>query len=591
MLREYQVAIKSRIRYPATLLQPLTNPTPAESPATTLHPQVRYTLQTAPLPVPGNWHRAEWSHWQPSGDNPFIDWQRQAPLVSPWYYRRRPDGVLELLHEREAPGWYHALRTSATWFLQWVAPDPKRTTWTTTEPYTVGEARCEYRLLRKTAQETVYVKRFLGLVNPTLQGKLTLQLSGELRYTLRNRDQVIIAVSGTLQEQSISEGRVVSDSVNQLDVRLVRERPVAETQRKAWGTHWAQLRKTGKLRTIVALPTPEENRLARAQASLGTRTLAQLIEEIRALDKQTQPVENEQLIPLQLALEGALILYPSEAEAFALTHLAQLQTPSPSFWVILGAVSAVERGGALLLRAFKEARSPEIRLILLRQMTFLGRVEPSEFRTLWELYQKERDPDLQTQMELTLAAWVSGLPSELPLEARLFLGRVVRALREAEQAQDESRLRHWIGVLGNTRRAEVVPILEQFARRGTETQRKAALESLSSFPQPEVTELLVRLAGLEPSGAVRGVLVRALRQRWSQSPKVRETLAQLAFNDPEVSVRLAVVEALGSLAAGDAEALQLLVRVSKQNSEERVRRQALIALAALHAQGIAIPKE
>lgn len=591
MFREYQISLRSRLRYPATLLQSLTKPTPAQSPTTTLQPQVRYTLQIAPLPLPGNWYRAEWRDWQPSGDNPFIDWQRQAPRVSPWYYRVRQDGVLELLQESNVPGWYHALRTSAIWVFQWVAPDPKRTTWTTTEPYMTGEVRCEYRLLDRTPKETVYAKRFLGLVNPQLQANLTLQLSGELRYTLRNRDQAIVAVSGTIQEQSVSEGQVVSESVNQLEIRLVRERSISETQRKAWATQWARLRKGGQLRTIVTLPTPEEDRIARAQASLGNRTLDQLIEEIRALDKQAQPIANEQTIPLQLALEGALIVYPAQAEAFALAHLSQAQAPSPSFWVILGAVSAVERGGAILLRAFEQVRIREIQLILLRQMTFLGRVDPSTFRALWELYQKEDDSELQNQMELTLAAWMSGLPSELPLEARLFLGKVVRALREAEQTQDENRLRYWIGVLGNTRRAEVVPTLEQFARRGSETLRKAALESLAGFPQPQTTELLVRLAGLEPSGAVRGVLVRALGQRWSQSPKVRETLEQLAFNDPEVNVRLAVVEVLGGLASNEAEALRLLVRISKQNSEERVRRQALIALAALHAQGIAIPKE
>ncbi|MFQ3610750.1 MAG: HEAT repeat domain-containing protein [Fimbriimonadales bacterium] len=591
MLKEYQVHLRSRVRYPATLLQALTDPNSPQAPTATLNLQVRYKLETVPLPVAGGWYRAQWSGWQASGENPFLDWQRQAPLVTPWFYRVRPDGVLELLQESQAPGWYHGLRTSATWLFQWVAPDPKRTAWNTTEPYTSGEVRCEYRQLQRTNKETLYSKRFLGLVNPVLQGNLTIQVSGELRYTLRNRDQVIVAVSGSIREASVSEGRVVSETVNQVQVRLIRERPVSDTQRRAWVSQWSQLRRGGQLRTVVALPSPEEERLARARAMMGHRALPQLIEEIRALDKRPQPVENEQLIPLQLALEGALTLYPKQAEEFATAHLAQVESPSPSFWVILGAVSGSERASAILLRGFEQARSREIQLLLLRQMAFAGRTTVPEFRTLWTRYQTIDDPELRTQMELTLSVWVAGLPTPLPPEAQQFVDKAIQAMNEAEQAEDENRLRYWIGILGNMRRQEVLPSLERLARRGSETLRKTAVEALQAFTQPEVTDLLVKLVPLEPAPAVRGAIAKALAQRWTLSPQVPQILERLVFNDPEPGVRLAVVDALVGLAARNDTALRLLVRISRQNSEERVRRQALIGLAALHAQGVSIPRE
>ncbi len=589
-LHEYEVSLQSEARYPANPFETLSSPSASTTPPTmvTLNSTLRYRLQLVALPTPSGWRRAEWRNWQITGAMPQDEWRRLAAQVSSWYYRARPDGVVEILQTASDTLERHALRASATWFLQWVPPKTgKPHQWTSQEPYVSGDVVCEYRIERQTRTETTYRKRFVRFANPELGGGRTQTLSGELRYTLRNRDGVILSASGTLREATKFQDKTISESVNRLQMRLVRERPANPHQVRQWSAQLERQRAQARLRTVVSLPTPEEERIARARSLLGQRTISELISEIKALDSLSNP-EQSQLITFQLALEGAFVLKPEPTRRFAQAHLAQATMPTPSVWVVLGALSADEQASAVLLHTLLNNPNKEIQLIVVRQMALLSQVKPTEFSALWNHYQEETDLELRSAIGLTLSAWVSALPDSTTSP---FLDHLQQQAEQAEAQGDETQWRYWIGAIANTRRPRFLPLLERWVRRGSEPIREAVTDALSPFVSPETTQLLMRLASIEPTPSVRAKIGQALCQRWTSAPEVRREVERLLFNDPDTGVRTALVEALVGVSANDADALRLLVRASRENSDEQVRRRALIALASLHAQGVQVPKE
>ncbi len=587
--REYQVHLIAQAQYPLNLFGRLEGASQNTTPQVKLTTGVQYRLLIAPLSTPKGWFRAEWSDWRPSGE-PVIDWSTQAPQVSPWYYRLLPNGTIEILNTPEDPPWAHTLRASAVWFLQFVKPTSASAEWTVNEPYTSGEVVCRYRREKQTRTETHYRKQIVRLVNPKLMGDLILKLEGELRYVVRTRDHTVLSIEGTIREQSLAQGEVVSQSVNRVQVRFVREKPVPASLVSKWQSQLRQFQSQGRLLTVVNLPTPEEERLLRARALMGQRTLSTLALEIRALDELATPPEPSQTIPLQLALEGALVLYPNEARTFAETLLTQRSTPTQSFWVVLGAVSSSEQADTILLNALQRSTSNEVRLILARQMTLIRTVDPKNFTALWNLYQQTSEEELKSALGIALGAWVARLPESSRTLAQPFLVYLRKQLEEAELSQNEERIRYWLTVVSNTQLEQFLPFWERIARRGSEALRESVADLLTSLTSEKFTQLLVRWVSIEPAGVVRAKLARVLGQRWGHR-EVSRLLERLLFNDPDQSVRLAITDALANLAANNESAMRLLVRASRENSDERVRRQALLNLASLHAQGVSVPKE
>ncbi len=584
--REYQVILSSQAQYPANPFATLSGESP-QSEKIRLNARLQYRLRLNP--VLSQYYRAEWLDWNIQG-LPEAEWKQQAKRVSPWYYRVRSEGTIEVVQREAETLEHHALRVSALWFLQWLKPNERRSEWTVEEPYPSGKVVCRYRRERQTRTETAYRKQFLRFVGSANPKQLEQRITGELRYTFRNRDSALLSVEGVVREQSFSKGTLVSESVNRVQVRLLRERPIDPALVAKWRQEAEATKTASQWRNLVSLPTPEDERQAQARARLGGRSLRQLIEEIQALGNQKGELPPEQQIPLQLALEGAFVLYPNDTTRFAEQLLNETTEPKASFWVVLGAVSGSETGASILLSAYQRNRSPEIQLILARQMVLTKGVNPTLFEQLWQVYQSESDPTLRSALGLALGSWAGQVASRARKAVEPYFEYVHTQIREAEQSQNEEQLRYWLDVTANIGSLEFFPFWERIARRGAEPLRRAVAEMLSSIPTEQTARLIGELVPIEPSATVRALLAQTLIKFWGQFPSVPKQLAQILFNDPDPNVRIAVVDGLVGLAAQHQEAMQILVRASRENSEESVRRRALIGLASLHAQGVPVPR-
>lgn len=570
---------------------PEDNPSATQSPELELRQRFRYTLTLSRLDSAT--FEARWTNWEV--ETPLTPELKQLlaeiQRLSPAYYRRATAGTIELFSPAGREAWQRQAVASILYPFQFVRPSgTNQAEWRTEEQHPSGRVRCRYRLVRTEKNGVQVVNKVVEAVVLSEEeqrlGK-THTIKGHLEYRL-DAAGTILSVRGTTREQIGYRGLPASYTEQRLDIQFVRRTALSSAQLKTKRAQLARLQ--GSWHGLYAPPTQEEQQQARAAATLRGKTRQQLLEATDQFLARVDAGENipvEQQNQLRVELEAGFVVY---GEPLARALAQRLQTRSQDddgFWLLAGVLSysGLREAQAALAEFLIQTENTRLKRALAQQIALMRAPHSEVVQQLWDYARTLPAGELQQVLIVSLSNLVRQLRTR---DEALYNTYSDWSRTQLEAAQEPTQQRFWLTVVGALANPTMLPLIEQYARRGDEATRLSALSALSNLGTAESVAIAVRLYPLEPSPAVREKIAQLLGKWWHE-PQARTTLEQAVFTDTSVRVRKAVVQVLGELATKHNDALELLVRVAETNSEPAIRREAMIALAALHAAGVQVP--
>lgn len=586
----YRVEGKSNSRVWMGALNPVVDP---ES-QSVLQPlafqqQYRYQVQFTALQRTGGKTllRVEWSQWQADEASlkDFKELLHQIQSLSPLYVQRKPSGELEFAVSKSTPAWARQAVGGILFPFQFQHA-PNQQLWETEEYHPSGKIRCRYRKTGADKKLTYYNKAVVKVFIPDEEQKMgkTHQILGHLRYAL-DAQGVIVSIEGTLRERIGLLGQPLSHNDVEIKIRLTERKTLRAAQVSRLLGQAQQQVQTMAWYSLYAPPTEKEQELDRAQSLLRDTSAENLLRDLDALLSQEASPEDtayhQRRLELQRKLEAGAVLYGDSFVRALIDRMSRRQQADEGFWMLLGVLSLVDSDEVrnAFLRLIREGPA-EQRIAVARQLAFFRHPEEDWLRQLWEYARANPEIDPQQTLLVSLSALIG----------RYTKSALKEAVREwcIQQLEAGRETILYLSMLSNLRSLEALPVLEQYARRGDEMARQTAVSAMSKLDPEAVLPIWERLYINEPAVSVRQRIVEGSIEWWSH-PKARRIVENALFSDPSLQIRKNAIQLLTSVAARDPEALQLLVRTAETNSDPVIRREAAIALAALRAQGVAVP--
>ena len=458
---------------------------------------------------------------------------------------------------------------------QFALPDKARLagdkSWQTVEEDPIGHLKVRYRMLGRDGTSTRLVRapvEYLGEPDQVNQLRALTTLTGSLVIVIRHQDR-LQSLHGELAQRSVFQGKVIARGTTRISLSLTREDLSRAESIANFNRALARLSAQPE-RSLYHPPTLEERETSIAKTTLGDSTQAELMAQLVAADKSTDPKLNTSV--LFTKLRALAYLKPESSSALA-SALEISKPQSKGFQVLTEALAAAGtdssqkalahvvltrqddwQGEVGLLAAVAQVKRPSVELVA----------------TVRELCSSARNPDLRGMATMVLG----GIQNHLNLydtpRGNEVLDYLLSRLAAAQDSREQKTI---IAALGNSGADRAFKAFEPFLSASDPALREEAVSSLRFVKKATAEPLILQMLTNDRDARVRAEAVFALGFA-DLSERSVITLEGSLKRDTDAAIRISILNLLWEARTHDASIFRAIKDAAKEDKSEDVRKAA-----------------